>query len=122
MEANGNRACNLGVCVMKQGKVEEAVAILERVRTLYNRDAKSLERAEELLKEIEEQQHHINSPTFQTTFREGKDVGGVKTKNIIGVDWSWEGMVERPLEGCHKHQLRDFEEMTSQNHLDMHTM
>lgn len=53
---DANKACNLGVCLMKQGKLEEAIIVLKVVVSMGEKDFKSLEHAKKLLKEIHDLQ------------------------------------------------------------------
>ncbi|KAH9291530.1 hypothetical protein KI387_026210 [Taxus chinensis] len=53
-DADGNKACNLDVCLIKQRKMEEAVAVLASINSMDKKDATSVDRAEQLLKEIKE--------------------------------------------------------------------
>ncbi|XP_057837168.2 protein SULFUR DEFICIENCY-INDUCED 1 isoform X2 [Cryptomeria japonica] len=55
---DANKACNLGVCLMRQGKAKEATIVLENIISLHGEDIKSLERAKQLLKEIQNFQKH----------------------------------------------------------------
>jgi hypothetical protein len=81
LEPDDNKACNLSVCLMKQGKVEEAMGLLQGVlnnnknSTNYNHNnsrgkSKSLDRVEALLKEIGDSK------------TEGKDWGGMSISSI----------------------------------------
>lgn len=50
-----NKACNLGLCLMRQARFEEAQMVLEEVilgRLPGSEDSKSLKRAEDMLKEL----------------------------------------------------------------------
>ncbi|KAI5059067.1 hypothetical protein GOP47_0025386 [Adiantum capillus-veneris] len=57
LEVDSNKACNLGVCLMKQGKAEEAMAVLQGASLSNNKRAnsgshlKSYERAQELMRQ-----------------------------------------------------------------------
>ncbi|XP_073116002.1 protein SULFUR DEFICIENCY-INDUCED 1-like isoform X2 [Elaeis guineensis] len=56
IEPDANKACNLGLCLIKKGRFDEARAVLEEVlhRTYPSSvDGKIISRAEELLREIE---------------------------------------------------------------------
>ncbi|XP_057837176.2 protein SULFUR DEFICIENCY-INDUCED 1 isoform X2 [Cryptomeria japonica] len=64
---DANKACNLGVCLMKQGKLEEAIAVLKVVNPVNEKDFKSLEHAKQLLKEIHEFQVHGGSKRSLST-------------------------------------------------------
>ena len=55
IEPGANRACNLGLCLIKQGRHEEARQALEdvRLRRIYGtEDEKVVARAEQLLREL----------------------------------------------------------------------
>lgn len=59
IETDINKVCNLGICLMKQGRLEEAKAALQRVTVAYSgirwasdSQLKSYERAQDLLKEL----------------------------------------------------------------------
>lgn len=59
IDPDGNKACNLSLCLMKQAQYEEARTILEDVLGGVNcgsDDSKSRNRAEELMCELESQQ------------------------------------------------------------------
>ncbi|XP_008808718.2 protein SULFUR DEFICIENCY-INDUCED 1-like isoform X2 [Phoenix dactylifera] len=56
IEPDANKACNLGLCLIKNGQFDEARAVLEEVlhrRFLGSDESKIISRAEELLREIE---------------------------------------------------------------------
>lgn len=55
---DANKACNLGVCLMRQGKAKEATKVLENICALHEKDIKSLERAKQLLTEIQDFEKH----------------------------------------------------------------
>ncbi|KAI5062277.1 hypothetical protein GOP47_0022816 [Adiantum capillus-veneris] len=66
LEVDSNKACNLGVCLMKQGKAEEAIAVLQEAASLSsNKRAssgshlKSYERAQELMHQASTQSEVI---------------------------------------------------------------
>lgn len=62
LEPDDNKACNLSVCVMRQGKVEEALGLLQGV--LNNNKggkSKSLDRVEALLKEIGDSKREVRT-------------------------------------------------------------
>lgn len=55
VDADANKACNLGLCLMKQSRYEEAYYILEEVlqgKVAGCDEMKSRKRAEELLEEL----------------------------------------------------------------------
>ncbi|KAH9311170.1 hypothetical protein KI387_026205 [Taxus chinensis] len=58
-DADGNKACNLGVCLIKQRKMEEAVAVLASINYMDKKDATSIDRAKQLLKEIKESEDEL---------------------------------------------------------------
>eukprot|EP00250_Pteridium_aquilinum_P015753 c22745_g1_i2 orf=147-1214(+) len=57
LEVDNNKVCNLGVCLMKQGRAEEAIAVLEGASYFNSKRAnseshsKSYERAQELIRQ-----------------------------------------------------------------------
>ncbi|KAG0554129.1 hypothetical protein KC19_12G065100 [Ceratodon purpureus] len=60
IEPDNNKVCNLGICLMKQGRLEEAKAMLQSVTPACNDNRwasdshlKSYERAQEMLQELE---------------------------------------------------------------------
>jgi hypothetical protein len=60
IEPDNNKVCNLGICLMKQGRLEEAKAMLQSVtpactdnRWASDSHLKSYERAQEMLQELE---------------------------------------------------------------------
>lgn len=56
IEPDGNKACNLGLCLIKKGRFDEARAVLEEVldrRYPSSDESKIISRAEELLREME---------------------------------------------------------------------
>ncbi|KAG1347533.1 putative protein SULFUR DEFICIENCY-INDUCED 2 [Cocos nucifera] len=56
IEPDANKACNLGLCLIKNGRFDEARAVLEEVlhrRFLGSDESKIISRAEELLHEME---------------------------------------------------------------------
>ncbi|KAG0583791.1 hypothetical protein KC19_3G163400 [Ceratodon purpureus] len=60
IESDNNKVCNLGICLMKQGRLEEAKSMLETVtpagsdgRWASDSHMKSYERAQEMLEELE---------------------------------------------------------------------
>ncbi|XP_073116009.1 protein SULFUR DEFICIENCY-INDUCED 1-like isoform X1 [Elaeis guineensis] len=56
IEPDANKACNLGLCLIKKGRFDEARAVLEEVlhrRYPSSDDGKMISRAEQLLREIE---------------------------------------------------------------------
>eukprot|EP01018_Ginkgo_biloba_P019296 Gb_18147 [translate_table: standard] len=62
IEPDNNKMCNLGICLMKQGRVAEAKAMLQCVKPAsadgpwgLDSHLKSYERAQEMLKELESQ-------------------------------------------------------------------
>ncbi|XP_062181506.1 protein SULFUR DEFICIENCY-INDUCED 1-like isoform X2 [Phragmites australis] len=64
IEPDANRVCNLGLCLIKQGRHEEAKQELEDVllrRTYGSDDAKVVARAEQLLRELNPLMH-VSSP------------------------------------------------------------
>ncbi|KAK1290441.1 hypothetical protein QJS10_CPB18g01968 [Acorus calamus] len=68
IEPDGNKACNLSLCLIKQGRLDEARSILEDVlsrRTIGSEDPKTIIRAEELLQEVESQQPSIRQSLKQ---------------------------------------------------------
>ncbi|XP_024520174.1 protein POLLENLESS 3-LIKE 1 isoform X2 [Selaginella moellendorffii] len=65
MEPDNNKMCNLGICLMKQGRVDEAKVLLKSVmpassdaRWGADSHLKSYERAQEMLAEMEQGQQH----------------------------------------------------------------
>lgn len=59
IDPDANKACNLGLCLIKQGRYEEARSALENVlegRLPGSEDFKCRKRAEELLLELESRQ------------------------------------------------------------------
>eukprot|EP00250_Pteridium_aquilinum_P018399 c24069_g1_i1 orf=183-1964(+) len=61
IEPDNNKVCNLGICLMKQGRLKEAKAMLQSVKPAsgdspWGSDShlKSFERAQQMLKEMEE--------------------------------------------------------------------
>lgn len=52
MEPHDNKACNLSTCVMRQGKMEEALGLPQGVLNNKRGKSKSLDRVKVLLKEI----------------------------------------------------------------------
>lgn len=64
IDPDANKACNLGMCLIKQGKHGEAKSVLDNVlqsKLLGSDDPKSRSRAEELLREIEPWQSSVSS-------------------------------------------------------------
>ncbi|EHA8591938.1 putative protein SULFUR DEFICIENCY-INDUCED 2 [Cocos nucifera] len=56
IEPDANKACNLGLCLIKKGRFDQARAVLEEVLQRgypSSDDRKIIRRAEELLREIE---------------------------------------------------------------------
>jgi hypothetical protein len=60
IESDNNKVCNLGICLMKQGRLEEAKSMLQSVTPASNDSrwasdshVKSYERAQEMLEELE---------------------------------------------------------------------
>ena len=60
IESDNNKVCNLGICLMKQGRLEEAKSMLQSVTAACNDSRwasdshmKSYERAQEMLEELE---------------------------------------------------------------------
>lgn len=128
LEPDENKACNLGVCLMRQGKVEEAMGILQGVlnynknSTKYNNNSreksKSLDRVKGLLKEIKD---------CKTKGRIGEECQSAASA-VENLEWFWcyeEGVAEGHEEEREKglgvavelnrkrNRLRVFEEMTS---------
>ncbi|KAL4187403.1 hypothetical protein AMTRI_Chr09g18780 [Amborella trichopoda] len=66
MELDNNKMCNLGICLMKQGRIEEAKATLRCVKPAVadglraDSHLKAYERAQEMLKDLDSPS--INSP------------------------------------------------------------
>lgn len=57
IEPNANNGCNLGVCLMKQGKYDEARLVIGAIVSqgyAYSTDDKVLQRAKKLLDEIDQ--------------------------------------------------------------------
>lgn len=73
IESDNNKVCNLGICLMKQGRLEEAKAMLQSV-TLACHDSrwaseshlKSFERAQQMLDELEKGFHDSKQPSLFT--------------------------------------------------------
>lgn len=61
IEPDNNKMCNLGICLMKQGRIGEAKTMLQRVKPAsdgpwgLDSHLKSYERAQEMLRELESQ-------------------------------------------------------------------
>ncbi|ERN18877.1 protein SULFUR DEFICIENCY-INDUCED 1 isoform X1 [Amborella trichopoda] len=53
IDPDPNKSCNLGFCLLKQGKFQEARSVLRAITNSRSADCKSISRAEELLREIE---------------------------------------------------------------------
>ncbi|KAH9311174.1 hypothetical protein KI387_026209 [Taxus chinensis] len=58
-DVDGNKACNLGVCLIKQRKMEEAVTVLASINGMDKKDATSVDRVKQLLKEIKESKDEL---------------------------------------------------------------
>ncbi|KAH9311171.1 hypothetical protein KI387_026206 [Taxus chinensis] len=58
-DADGNKACNLGMCLIKQRKMEEAVAVLVSINAMDKKDATSVDCVKQLLKEIKESEDEL---------------------------------------------------------------
>lgn len=57
IEPNANNGCNLGVCLMKQGKYDEARMVISAIVNqgyAYSTDNKALQRAKKLLDDIDQ--------------------------------------------------------------------
>ncbi|XP_077252814.1 protein SULFUR DEFICIENCY-INDUCED 2-like [Tasmannia lanceolata] len=68
IEPDANKACNLGLCLIKQAHFDEAQSVLQDVlnkRFLGSDDCKSLSRAGELLSELKTRQYELESSTHQ---------------------------------------------------------
>ncbi|XP_058101524.1 protein SULFUR DEFICIENCY-INDUCED 2-like isoform X2 [Magnolia sinica] len=82
IEPDTNKACNLGLCLIKQARYDEARSILEDVllgRITGSEDCKSVNRAAELLHELESQQQAspLTTPprlNLEETIVEGLDL------------------------------------------------
>eukprot|EP01018_Ginkgo_biloba_P031140 Gb_23420 [translate_table: standard] len=68
IEPDNNKMCNLGICLMNQGRVSEAKAMLQSVKAAsangpwgLDSHLKSYERAQEMLREIEAQSLNYDS-------------------------------------------------------------
>ncbi|XP_039146465.1 protein SULFUR DEFICIENCY-INDUCED 1-like [Dioscorea cayenensis subsp. rotundata] len=58
LDPDANKACNLGICLMKQGRLDEARKVLQDIlneKLPGSNDSKTVKRTEELLDEIESQ-------------------------------------------------------------------
>lgn len=126
LEPDDNQACNLSVCLIRQGKVEEAMDLLQGVlnncknSTNCNNNSsrgksKSLDRVEELLKEIRE---------LKTERRTGEKCQSAASR-VEDLEWLWccedggGGSQEEEKWGLavevnrKRNRLRVFQEMTS---------
>lgn len=72
IEPDNNKVCNLGICLMKQGRLEEAKAMLQSVTPACNDNRwasdshlKSYERAQEMLQELEASMGTNNKKVIQ---------------------------------------------------------
>ncbi|GLJ35824.1 hypothetical protein SUGI_0719280 [Cryptomeria japonica] len=71
---DANKACNLGVCLMRQGKTKDASMVLENVVFFHEKDVRSLERANKLLNEIQDLQVHEGfKRSLSTVFNHNHD-------------------------------------------------
>ncbi|CAM8991820.1 unnamed protein product [Rhodiola kirilowii] len=67
MDPDANKACNLGLCFIKQGKYHEAQSVLHDVVQGYlpaSEDPRSRSRAEELLREVEPRRQLMEPSSF----------------------------------------------------------
>ncbi|RZR96303.1 hypothetical protein BHM03_00025294 [Ensete ventricosum] len=53
IEPDGNKACNLGLCLIRQGRYDDAHRVLEDVILAGSDDWKTIKKAEELMHEID---------------------------------------------------------------------
>eukprot|EP00250_Pteridium_aquilinum_P015752 c22745_g1_i1 orf=147-1058(+) len=76
LEVDNNKVCNLGVCLMKQGRAEEAIAVLEGASYFNSKRAnseshsKSYERAQELIRQASSMlicNHRLHSDDASST-------------------------------------------------------
>ncbi|XP_077250792.1 protein SULFUR DEFICIENCY-INDUCED 1-like [Tasmannia lanceolata] len=84
IEPDSNKACNLGLCLIKQARFDEAQSVLQDVlqgRIPSSDDCRSLSRAEELLSEIETRPPELESQVpsspglyIEETILEGLDL------------------------------------------------
>lgn len=84
---DANRACNLGLCLIKQGRHEEAMQVLEDVllrRISGLDDDKAVSRAEQLLRELGPTTH-VPSP-FDIGFSFTEDI--VERLDLVMNDWT----------------------------------
>jgi hypothetical protein len=88
LEPDDNKACNLSVCLIKQGKVEEAMGLLQGVLNSKDDDknnnnsrgkSKSVDRAEALLKEIGDS---------KTEGRTGEECQSAASR-VEDLEWVW---------------------------------
>ncbi|XP_043706670.1 protein SULFUR DEFICIENCY-INDUCED 1-like [Telopea speciosissima] len=88
IEPDANKACNLGLCLIKQGRYDEARFVLEDVlqcRITGLEDSKSRSRAEELLHELES----LQSAEFLST-QLGQNLEEIFTEGLDQIlsDWT----------------------------------
>ncbi|XP_072955450.1 protein SULFUR DEFICIENCY-INDUCED 1-like [Typha angustifolia] len=87
IEPDGNKACNLGLCLIKQRRLDEARLVLRDVavhKVPGSVDEKTVNRAEELLREFELEPAH--SLVVDNSFSVGEEV--MDRLDVLMSDWS----------------------------------
>ncbi|GLJ21642.1 hypothetical protein SUGI_0403020 [Cryptomeria japonica] len=97
IDPDENKACNLSICLMKQGKVEEAINILQASLST-SKEHKPLDRTEELLKQIQALKIEENA-----TLQAESDLLDLQLP-----EWNWSTQMGRK-----RNRLRVFEQMTA---------
>ncbi|WOK97138.1 protein SULFUR DEFICIENCY-INDUCED 1-like [Canna indica] len=89
IEPDANKACNLGLCLIKQGKFDEAREVLEDVvqcKLPSSGDAKIVKKAEELMREVDDRRRPSTSAALDVVLGIEEEI--MERIELVMNEWS----------------------------------